>query len=107
MARVPQATVRETSLEFVREQRLFASSEGARIEQTFVESGGGLDATATSADEVQTRSYPNSFGRHQLCAGWEAIEAMDLDSNAERIAAEAAPLLTAEPCPHRAMTAIL
>src|SRR5258708_10516132 len=107
MARVPQATVRETSLEFVREQRLFASSEGARIDQTFTESGGGLDATATSADEVQTRSYPNSFGRHQLCAGWEAIEAMDLDGNAERIAGEAAALLSADPCPAGVMTVIL
>ncbi len=107
MSRVPQVTVRETSLEFVRERRFFASSEGARIDQTIVESGGGLDATATSADEVQTRSYPNSFGRHQLCAGWEAIEAMDLPGNAERIASEAAALLTAEQCPSGVMTVIL
>ncbi|HEV7678563.1 MAG TPA: TldD/PmbA family protein [Candidatus Dormibacteraeota bacterium] len=107
MARVPGITVRECSLEFVRERRYFASSEGARIDQTIVESGGGLDATATSADEVQTRSFPNSFGRHQLCAGWEAIEAMDLDGQAERIAAEAVALLSAEPCPEGVMTVIL
>jgi len=107
MARVPQVTVRECSLELVRERRFFASSEGARIDQTFVESGGGLDATATSADEVQSRSYPNSFGRHQLGAGWEAIEAMDLDGQAERIASEAAALLTAEQCPSGVMTVIL
>jgi len=107
MARVPQVTVRECSLEFVRERRYFASSEGARIDQTFVESGGGLDATATSDDEVQTRSHPNSFGRHQLCAGWEAIEAMDLAGNAERIAGEAVALLTAEQCPSGVMTVIL
>ena len=48
------------------------------LDQTIIESGGGLDATATSDDEVQTRSFPNSFGRHQVCAGWEAIEAFDL-----------------------------
>jgi len=107
MARVPHVTVRESSLEFVRERRFFASSEGARIDQTFVESGGGFDATATSADEVQTRSFPNSFGRHQLCAGWEAIEATELDENAERIAAEAAALLTADVCPSGLMTVIL
>lgn len=107
MARVPHVTTRECSLEFVRERRFFASTEGARIDQTIVESGGGLDATATSADEVQSRSHPNSFGRHQLCAGWEAIEAMDLDGNAERIAAEAAALLTADPCPAGVMTVIL
>jgi TldD protein len=107
MGRVPAVTVRECSLEFVRERRFFASSEGARIDQTIVESGGGMDATATSADEVQTRSFPNSFGRHQLCAGWEAVAAMDLDGNGERIAAEAAALLTAEPCPSGVMTVIL
>ncbi|HXA27805.1 MAG TPA: TldD/PmbA family protein [Candidatus Angelobacter sp.] len=107
MAREPRVTVREGSLEFVRERRFFASSEGARIEQHLTESGGGFDATATSADEVQTRSYPNSFGRHQVCAGWEAIEAMDLAGNAERIAAEAAALLSADPCPSGLMTVIL
>ena len=107
MGRVPQVHVRECSLEFVKERRFFASSEGARVDQTIIESGGGLDATATSADEVQTRSHPNSFGRHQLCAGWEAIEAMDLDGQAERIASEAAALLTADPCPAGLMTVIL
>jgi TldD protein len=107
MAREPKVTVRQGSLEFVRERRFFASSEGARVDQSFTESGGGFDATATSADEVQTRSFPNSFGRHQACAGWEAIEAMDLDGNAERIAAEAAALLSADPCPSGTMTVIL
>jgi TldD protein len=107
MVRVPQVTVRESSMEFVRERRFFASSEGARVDQQFVESGGGFDATAISADEVQTRSFPNSFGRHQVCAGWEAIEAMQLDGNAERIAGEAAALLSADPCPSGLMTVIL
>jgi TldD protein len=107
MARVPEVRVREGSLEFVRERRLFASTEGARIDQTIVESGGGIEATATSADEVQTRSHPNSFGRHQLCAGWEAVEEMALPEHGERIAAEAAALLTADPCPSGRMTLIL
>lgn len=107
MARVPQVRVRECSLEFDRERRFFASSEGARLDQTIIESGGGLDAIATSDDDVQTRSYPNSFGRHQLCAGWETIEGFDLAGNAERIATEAAALLTADLCPAGVMTVIL
>lgn len=107
LARVPEVRVRECSLEFDRERRFFATSDGARIEQTIIESGGGLDATATSDDDVQTRSYPNSFGRHQLCAGWEAIESFDLAGNGERIAAEAAALLIAERCPEGVMTVIL
>ena len=107
MARVPQVRVRQASLEFDRERRFFATSDGARIDQTIVESGAGLEATATSDDDVQSRSYPNSFGRHQLCAGWEAIESFDLAGNAERIGAEAAALLTADRCPDGVMTVIL
>ena len=107
MGSVPGVTTHEASLEFVREHRYFASSEGSRVEQIIVESGGGMDATATSTDEVQTRSYPNSFGRHQLCAGYEAITAMNLEGNAERIAAEAVALLSAGVCPTGRMTVIL
>ena len=107
MSHLPEVRIRECSLEFVREQRHFASSEGALLDQTIIESGGGLDATATSDDEVQTRSFPNSFGRHQICAGWEAIEAFDLPGNAERMAEEAVALLTADPCPAGVMTVIL
>ena len=107
MSHLPQIRVRECSLEFVREQRHFASTEGALLDQTIIESGGGLDATATSDDEVQTRSFPNSFGRHQVCAGWEAVEAFDLPGNAERVAEEAVALLTAAQCPAGTMTVIL
>jgi TldD protein len=107
MSHHPEIQVRECSLEFVREDRHFASSEGALLDQTIVESGGGLDAVATSDNEVQTRSFPNSFGRHQLCAGWEAIEAFDLPGNAGRIAEEAVALLSADPCPDGVMTVIL
>ena len=107
MARVAKVTVRESSLECNREHRYFASSDGARLDQTIIESGGGLDATATSDDDVQMRSFPNSFGRHQLCAGWEVIEGFDMPGNAERIATEAAALLTADRCPAGTMTVIL
>src|SRR5207245_11059887 len=99
--------VLDCSLEFVRERRFFASSEGAALDQVIVESGGGMDATATSEDELQVRSFPNSFGRHQLCAGWEAIDDLQLPENAERIAGEAVGLLTAERCPAGVMTVIL
>jgi TldD protein len=107
MSHLPQIQIRECSLEFVREERHFASSEGAVLDQIIIESGGGLDATATSDDEVQTRSFPNSFGRHQICAGWEAIEGFDLPGNAGRIAEEAVALLSAPPCPEGTMTVIL
>ncbi|MGI8848274.1 MAG: TldD/PmbA family protein [Candidatus Dormibacteria bacterium] len=107
MSGITGISTRQASVECVRETRYFGNSEGTRTEQVIIESGGGLDATATSTDEVQTRSYPNSFGRHQLCAGWEAVEAMALAENAEAIAHEAVALLTAEPCPTGRMTLIL
>ena len=104
---VPGTTTRQGSLGAVRHRQFFANSEGSRIDQTIVETGGGLDATATGDGEVQTRSYPNSFGRQQLSAGWEMVEEMDLAGNAAQIAEEAVALLRAPVCPAGTMTLIL
>ncbi|MGH7721378.1 MAG: TldD/PmbA family protein [Candidatus Dormibacteria bacterium] len=104
---VPGVTTRQGSLGAVRHHQFFASSEGSRITQTIIETGGGLDATATGDGEVQSRSFPNSFGRQQLTAGWEAIEEMDLAGNGRRIAEEAVALLSADLCPAGTMTVIL
>ena len=99
MARAAGVRVRESNLVFIKEKKWFANSDGARTEQTIIETGGGMVATAVGEGEVQTRSYPTSFGRQQLTAGWEAVEQWDLPGNAERIGNEAAALLTAERCP--------
>jgi TldD protein len=64
-------------------------------------------AVDSEAGEVQKRSYPNSFGRDQRAEGWEAILAMDLPGNAERIGNEAVALLSAKPCPSGVTTVIL
>ncbi len=100
-------TVRQGSMEFIRDRKLFASTEGSLIEQELFESGAGIEATATNPDDVQTRSYPNSFGRHQGAAGYEYIEALDLDRHAGRIAEEAAALLAAPRCPSGVKTLVL
>jgi TldD protein len=104
---IPGITTRQGSLGAVRHHQLFVSSEGSHIEQTIIETGGGLDATAAGDGEVQSRSFPNSFGRQQLTAGWEAIEVMDLAGNGRRIADEAVALLSADLCPQGRMTLIL
>lgn len=104
---VAGVTTRVGSLGAVRHHQIFASTEGSCIEQTIIETGGGLDATATGDGEVQTRSFPNSFGRQQLAAGWEIVEEMDLPGNGTRIAEEAVALLSADPCPSGRMTLIL
>ncbi|MFQ5885916.1 MAG: TldD/PmbA family protein [Anaerolineae bacterium] len=107
MRRVKGIAVAESGMIFVRENQIFASTEGSYIEQEIIESGAGLEAMATSQDEVQTRSYPNSFGRHQGTAGYEFIESMGLVENAQRTAEEAVALLTAKQCPSGITTLIL
>jgi len=99
MGRVPAVRSRRGNLTFIREHKWFANSEGAFTEQTIIESGGGIQATAVSDGEVQVRSHPNAFARQQVTAGWEAVLSWDMPGNAYRIADEAAALLTADPCP--------
>jgi len=99
--------VAESSLTFIRENKAFASTEGSYIEQEIIESGLGLVAIAVSEGEMQQRSYPNSFGRHQGTAGYELIQQWDLAGNARRMAEEAVALLSAPSCPSGVTTIIL
>jgi TldD protein len=107
MARVEDVRVRQGNLVFIREKKWFANTEGAFTEQTIIETGGGIVATAVGESEVQTRSYPNSFGRQQVTAGWEMVLEWDLPGNGERIANEAAALLSADPCPADTTTTVI
>ena len=107
MASVKGVRSRQGNLVFIKEEKTFANSEGAHVEQTIYETGGGIAATAVGNNEIQRRSYPQSMGRQQGCAGWEYITAMDLPGNAERVATEAVALLTADPCPSGIVTDII
>jgi len=104
---VAGVAVAESSLAFIREEKTFASSEGSYIEQEIIESGLGLVATAVGKGEMQRRSYPNSFGRHQATAGYEFVEEWDLVGNAQRMGEEAVALLQAPQCPAKVTTLIL
>ncbi|MEP7359501.1 MAG: TldD/PmbA family protein, partial [Anaerolineales bacterium] len=106
MARVPGADYRHGSLDFIREHKTFASSEGADLEQTLYESGGGIWVLAVADDEIQRRSYP-TLVRQQGAAGWEFVLALGLPAQAERVASEAVALLTADPCPSGDTTLII
>ncbi len=99
MRGVAQIKSSRANLVFIKERKWFANSEGARTDQTIVETGGGIMAVAVGEGEVQQRSYPASFGRQQLTAGWEVVERWNLPENAEQTASEAVALLTADPCP--------
>lgn len=107
MARVEQVRVRRSNLTFLKEQKWFASTDGAFTDQTIIETGGGFSATAIGAGEIQIRSYPTSAGRQQVAAGWEAVERWNLPENAYRISCEAAALLTADPCPSGLQTTVI
>src|SRR5438045_2968053 len=107
MGAVKGVTIREGSMEFIKQTKVFASTEGAYTEQELFESGAGIEATATSPDEVQNRSYPNSFGRHQGAGGYEYITARQRDMHGQRIGEEAVKLLSAPQCPSGVKTLIL
>ncbi len=87
------------SLDFRREDKVFADTDGSYITQTIFESGGGIQAFAANQQDMQTRSYPNSFRGNFGTAGYEYIEDLELVENAGKIAEEAERLLTAESCP--------
>jgi TldD protein len=105
----PGVVVANSSLAFWAEEKVFANSEGAFLEQEIIESGGGIEALALDPEsgEVQKRSYPNSFARDQRREGWEAILEMDLPGNAPRVGQEAVALLSADLCPSGVTTIIL
>jgi TldD protein len=89
------------------EEKIFASTEGSYIEQEIIECGAGIEATAIDEQEVQNRSYPNSFRGQSSTAGYEIIKEMNLTENAPRIGSEAVSLLTAKQCPSGKVDIIL
>src|ERR1700682_5501833 len=74
----PQIRVAEASTECTHWSKLFLSTEGAEIEQEAFETGAGIECSAVDDDEVQKRSYPNSFGREVGQGGRELVGGMGL-----------------------------
>jgi TldD protein len=107
MGRGDRIKVAEGSLQFWRTEKTFASTEGAYVDQRIVESGGGIVATAVSEEDIQTRSYPNSFRGNFATAGYEYVRGLDLLGHAPRVAEEAAQILTAQVCPTAETTLII
>ena len=107
MGRVQGVRTRRTHATMLKQHKYFANTEGAFTEQTLIETGGGIQATAVGGNEIQVRSYPNAFARQQVTGGWEAFLSWDLPGNAQRIASEAVALLSADPCPSNVTTSII
>jgi TldD protein len=90
----PQVAIATGQLGFWDVETWLVSSEGHRIHQNLVHSGGGLQATSIGDGESQVRTYPQSRV-HYESAGYEAIRRWDYVGEAPRIAEEAAALLSA------------
>ena len=100
-------TLVEASLHMRRARQIFMNTEGSVIDQTRVITGGGLECYSFANNDIQKRSYPNSFrGQYQL-KGYELLEEIDLVGNARRIAEEAVALHQAEQCPQGKRSIIL
>ncbi|MGB8658116.1 MAG: TldD/PmbA family protein [Candidatus Zixiibacteriota bacterium] len=115
MNKVAGINTTESFMGFIRRTKFFASSEGSKIDQLIIQGGAGISATAQagartgamkSRREMGTRSYPNSSGQHQT-KGYELIQELDFEKNAQRVAEEAVALLSAKECPSGKTTIIL
>jgi len=106
MGAVDGVALARASLAFWDTDKWFVSSQGHRIHQHLVESGGGFDATAVGERETQRRSYPQAFGQFET-GGYEVVRRWDFPGNAQRIAEEAAALLRADQCPEGERSLIL
>jgi len=95
----PGITLAQTSMVFHRSHQVFASSIGSVIEQTRTHSGAGFEAYCFRDDEIQKRSYPNSFGGQHQLKGYELIDELQLLKHAPRVAEEAVALHSADRCP--------
>jgi len=103
----PGVTLAEASLVFTRERQIFASTLGSLIDQTRTTSGAGFAAHSYKGDEIQKRSYPNSFGGQHQLKGYELIADLALIENAPRVAEEAVALHSAAQCPEGEFDLIL
>lgn len=104
---VEGVTLAEANLNFSREEQWFLSSEGADIHQTKLSTGAGYAAYAFAGNEIQKRSYPNSFGGQWQNKGYELIEELKLLENARRIGEEAVALHKTDQCPEGTFDLIL
>src|SRR5437016_5439117 len=104
---VTGVTLAETNMNFRREEQWFVSSEGSDIHQTKYTVGAGYAAHAFAGNEIQKRSYPNSYGGQWQNKGYELIEELKLVENARRVGEEVVALHKADQCPEGKFDIIL
>lgn len=85
------------------ENRLLGTSEGSMISQRLMRTSGGLTATATQNDMVQT----SGLDRNYATEGYEWVESMNLREVAKAEGKSAAQLVGAKRCPDEVTTLII
>lgn len=75
-----------------RRHQFFASTEGSSIETLITTVGGDYTAVAAGKGDSQTRTFQD----HPMNKGWEHVQSLKLEENAERIAEEAVAKLSAD-----------
>jgi TldD protein len=103
----PDVLVRQAMVRAQREHKLLLTSEGTEVEQELIESGGGIDCSASREGVFQTRSYPSAHVGSSCQSGWEYVEGLDLVGEAPRVAEQAAALVRADQCPSAITTVVL
>ncbi|HUS07190.1 MAG TPA: TldD/PmbA family protein [Bryobacteraceae bacterium] len=103
----PGVTMAETNLTFTQRRQVFVSSIGSIIDQTRTTTGAGYAALSFRGDEIQKRSYPNSFGGQYQLKGYELVDELRLLEHAPRVAEEAVALHSADLCPEGRFDLIL
>lgn len=98
---------RQASMMLWNDRKTFASTAGSYIEQDTYHSGAGVEAEAVEGDDLQVRSYPNSFGGDYQAGGFEVIQGFDLVAHAPRVADQAVALLSAKQCPAGVTTVVM
>ncbi len=107
LRRNPGITLAQTSMVFQRVRQVFVSSLGSVIDQTRTSSGAGFEAYSFRGDEIQKRSYPNSFGGQHQLKGYELVQELALLEQAPRVAEEAVALHSADKCPEGCLDLIV
>jgi TldD protein len=77
------------------------------VDQTRTVTGAGYFAQSYKGNEIQKRSYPNSFGGQHQLKGYELVEELNLLEHAPRVAEEAVALHSADQCPEGVFDLIL
>lgn len=90
-------------LNFTREDKTFASTEGSLIQQTIYRTYSGFGCTAVANDDAQSRNYE----RPPLNLGYEHIDKLDLLGNIDRVAEEAIAKVQAPESPSGIRTTLI